>query len=227
MWPFKTNLKLNGIQRDIPAYTGENYTPDRLWLERHEWVYMFFYDETMLNRKNYKFIREDSFRLWQAFTANDKFVMWKKRLGTETFPIPLEGADKIYDGPGVTSVRLNKLGPERIKATVMGRIKGEIHAVRPHVLWNTLDRHYLNGLEFRRERVKLIVPYRIKESNDEFLKTIKAHMYVGIKDYWSPQLDGGLLYSTVGAFAPNKRIVDGTRIGIYYHYSRLEYGTNA
>lgn len=226
MWPFQANGKFAEIKSIVPKFHADDYTPDRLWLERHEWKYLFVYDELMLNRRKYELIKEDSVRMWQAFTEEDQFALWKKKLGTETISIPLKGADRVYDGPGVTSVKLDKIDPRKIKPGILGRIKGEIHAVRPHLFWKVLDKHYLNGIEFKRKRVRLIVPYRVEGSSDEFVQKITADMYVGIKDYWSSQLDGGLLFSQVGAFVPNKTIIDAKRIGLYYYYSRLEDATN-
>ena len=190
----------------------ENFTPDFLWLERHEWRILFVYDEMMHGRKLYDLIKDESINLGKAFTDDDNFVLWKKKLGEETFPIAVQGCP---------------LGKQR-------RIKGEIHAIRPHLFWNVLDKRMLNGIEFRRERVKVLVPYHyISDENkgqtidhNEFIHRLSTFMYVGNRTYWEPQFDGGYSYSTVKAFNPKVKWVDGHTMNEYYYYSRLEDETN-
>lgn len=225
MWPFKKKdtepfpleeriflaENLPDVVSDIPGCCGMNRqdrTPDRLWLERHDWRLLFVYCEMMHSRRMYHMLQEDSINLCKAFTETDDWVMYKKKLGEETFPIAFK----------------SDLGKPL-------RIKGEIHAVRPHLFWNLLDKRFLNGTEFRRERVKLWVPYHIKHQgvtidHNEFIQRISAFMYVGVPEYWNTQIDGGYSFAPVSAFKSNKEWVDGKRISSYYHYSRLEDETN-
>jgi hypothetical protein len=234
MWPMKkqifTPLELDWLNKNRPDPYQEDLTPDFPWLERHEWVYLFVYGEDQRFGRKYDLIKEESFFRATAFTQNDQFAMWKKKLGEETLAIPIEGADRVWDGNGVTSRKLYKMKTTEQKPGVLGRIKGEWHQVRPWVI-ETLDKAYLNGVEFKRERVKLLVPYRIQQGgvgvdHNEFIKVVKCWMYVGIKDYWIKQLDGGMDFMPVGAYAPRTNVIDGTRIGTYYAYTRLEDETN-
>ncbi|MDE1830346.1 MAG: hypothetical protein KGI25_08485 [Thaumarchaeota archaeon] len=236
MWnPLKTKplLDFDWVRENIPSRSQVEYTPDFMWLERHEWCLIFFYDEMMSNRRLYeKFIKEDSLNLGKAFTNSCDWSLWKKKLGTETFPIALEGADRVYSGPGISSVKLNRMDPSKVTQGILGRIKGEVHAIRPHIFWKELDKHYLNGVDFTRQRVSVLIPYHIRQGSqtidhNEFIQELRVWMYVGNRDYWINQLDGGLLYSPVGAFKPKIKWIDGHDIGTYYHYSRLEYDTNA
>lgn len=229
MFGFKKQLfpSREWVEKNIPHPHEESYTPDKLWLEKHEWCLVFFYDDG--SRKS--LLGEDAMFKGGAFTKDHNFVMWKKRLGTESFPIPLDGADRVYDGPGITSRPMWKMGGNEVRPGIRGRIKGSLYAVRPKQFWNGLDKHYFNGLEFTRQRVRVLIPYRVQQGHmgvdhNEFVQEVRAWMYVGVKDYWHKQLDGGLMFTPVGAFAPKNQYSDGRRIGIYYCYTRLEDETN-
>lgn len=220
MWPFKKKSLFpssDWVKKNIPSPQTENLTPDFLWLEKHPFCLLFVYDEMMLNRRQYKLIGEDSVNMGHALTADRNWTLWKKRLGEETFPIPLlgEAAKGIKTAPGIG----------------LGRIKGELHAVRPHLFWEKLDSQYLNGVEFKRERVKLLRPYHLQQDGgtmdcNEFVASTRAWMYVGINDYWVPQLDAGYAYQPVGMYSPRVKWVDGHEMGNYYSYTRLEDETN-
>lgn len=212
MWPFKKAYQqkhdFKWLRNVLPLQNQFDYTPDRIWLERHPFVWLFVYDEMLRDRSLYHLIQEESVYGGVAFTSSD-WTMWKKKLGEETFPIALNGSS---------------VGRR-------GRIKGEIHLVRPHVFWSLLDKRFLNGVEFRRERVKVLVPYHIQSQgvtidHNEFVKELRVHMYVGISEYWNNQIDGGFMFSQVKQFKPNVTWADGHKMGEYFYYSRLEYGTN-
>lgn len=220
MWPFR-KPQIEPFPLEERVWLAENLpkllhpkdnrdlTPDRLWLERHEWRLLFVYCEMMHSRRLYDLIREDSINLGKAFTATEDWTMFKKKLGEETFPIAFQ----------------SKIGKQR-------RIKGEIHAVRPHLFWNLLDKRFLNGAEFKRERVKLWVPYHVQHNGvsinayNEFIQPLTAFMYAGITEYWEPQIDDGFEFKPVSAYQPNANWVDGKKMNSYYYYSRLEDETN-
>lgn len=220
MWPFKRKYldkyaDFKFLRSVVPLQNQFEYTPDRLWLERHPGVLLFVYDETMRSRSLYHLI-EESVYLGVAFTSPD-WTLWKKKLGEETFPIALNGQS------------VGKTDRKGIRQE--GRIKGEVHLVQPHVLWNTLDRRMLNGIEFRRERVKVLMPYHIQTKgvtidHNEFIKELRVHMYVGVPEYWNNQLDDGFSFTHVRRFQPKVNWVDGNDMGRYFFYSRLEYETN-
>lgn len=238
VWPFKpaplfpTGWVVKNIPRpwDEPATA---FTPDFMWLERHEYVLLFVYDELMRNRRHYdELIGKDSLSLAAAFTYDRDLALWKKKLGDETFPIPLLGADRVYRGAGITSKKLHKMVPDDLGPGLLARIKGELHAVRPHAFWNGLDKHYLNGVEFQRQRVKVLVPYRLQldgvgVDHNVYVQEVRCWMYIGIKDYWRNQLDGGMYFTPVGAYFPRSPVTkDGHVMGVYYAYTRLEEDTN-
>lgn len=208
MWPFRKKYDFKWLRNVLPLQNQFEYTPDRLWLERHPFVWLFVYDEMMRGRSLYHLIGEDSVYGGVAFTSPD-WTMWKKKLGEESFAISMNGSS---------------LGKR-------GRVKGEIHLIRPHVLWNTLDKRMLNGVEFRRERVHVFVPYHLQHGgmsidSNEFVQELRVHMYVGIPEVWNNQIDNGYLFSPVARYKPRVNWVDGHVMGEYYFYSRLEYATN-
>ena len=219
------------IKENIPDPNLPSNTPDLIWLEGAQWRLVFLYDELMKNRRLYEeLIGKDSVCLSNAFTKGTGLALWKKRLGEESFPIALEGADKIPAQRGISSVRLSKMGPKELSKGILGRIKGEVFAVPVPVL-KKLDNHYENGLLFNRERVRVLVPYHLQYSSqtidhNELILEVRVWMYVGIKEHWSKELDGGYLYQPVGAYAPHVNWVDGHRIGVYYYYSKQEDGSN-
>lgn len=216
MWPFKRKEEPFPLEERI--FLAANLsdavsdkmerTPDYLWLERHEWRLLFVYDEMMHSRRLYHLIGEDSINLGKVFTETEDWSVYKKLLGEETFPIAFK----------------SNIGVPR-------RVKGELHAVRPHLFWNCLDKRFLNGTEFKRERVKVLFPYRVivpggVAHGEEFIQRVSAFMYIGVPEYWEPQIDNGFEFKAVSAFNPKVRWIDGKEMNTYYYYSRLEDETN-
>jgi hypothetical protein len=96
----------------------------------------------------------------------------------------------------------------------IAKIKGEVYKVRPQQFHLELDRYRQNTVEYRRERVRLIVPYRKVEflrdhnldpsfgvqeafsrsdytgssvkTSEEVVAIIRAWMYIGEPKYWDP-----------------------------------------
>jgi len=185
-------------------------TPDYGFLAEHQYQLLFVYDDMMHNRRKMN-KSTDWFRLSGAFTRN-QHLLYKKKLGTETFPIPLPA-------------------PHEKGA----HIKGELWAVRPdEFLW--LDKQKENGLLFERKRVHVNVPYRkvvwtkdtiFKDDGtwetgtvlkEEQNKIIVCWMYVGIPQYWNDQLDAGFLFGEVSKYSPNKPDRPD-----YYYFSERDY----
>lgn len=118
------------------------------------------------------------------------------------------------------------------------KIKGQLHLVTPDLLVS-LDNAYQNGIQFRRKRVKLLLPYHEKargpwktlngkplpralqgwrgKETKEILHIVDAFMYVGRPTYWNDRLDGG--YSTLQCPIqfPN---VEKNWLPRYYEYTR-------
>lgn len=164
------------------------YTPDNAKLEEYEFQLLFCPDETQRGYPQYPLI-EDSVFMTHAFTQK-LYNYWQQRDGQL---IPLEAR-----APAAV-----KYFPPSL------RIKGEVHAIRPHQ-FRELDTYKLNTVQYRRQRVKLLVPHRKvilsdyydtdgKElplclqgkkgiTSSEMVHVIRAWMYVGIDEYWDPLL---------------------------------------
>ena len=194
--------KANGV--DIKAIleaadAAVEYTPDMWRLNRYEWQRLFVPDEMQRGFYRYPLIQEDSFFRARGFTE-ESYVMYKKKLGEATYAITLPGP--VFNDP-------------------IAHIGGQVHYVRPHV-FKELDRLKLNGLHFERKRVSILVPFREQVTNrtagHERVRRANAWMYVGIPDYWVPQLDGGYLFDRVKKFNCKSKFVSD-----YYLFSKLEY----
>lgn len=125
------------------------------------------------------------------------------------------------------------------------KIKGQLHLVTPKLI-HWLDIQKGNRLQYRRKKVKLLLPHRKKillpyeEENDprpeaedrplprclqgwrgkesgEIMHILDAFMYVGRPSFWDDELDGG--YSTLQCPIqfPNK---DKDWLPRYYEYTR-------
>lgn len=55
-----------------------------------------------------------------------------------------------------------------------------------------LDRHYQNGVQFRRSLIRVTVPYKEnRNGNAVFATSTQCYAYIGIVEHWKPLLDGG------------------------------------
>lgn len=120
----------------------------------------------------------------------------------------------------------------------VAKIKGQLHLVRPDVLQG-LDIKYENGVQYKRRRVKLLLPYRAKLSGPwktldgsplpralqgwrqkefpEKIHIVEAWMYVGRHKYWSERLDGGFDTLQCPIFFPNS---EKGWLPRYYEYTK-------
>ena len=118
------------------------FTPDVARLEEYEFQFLFCPDETMRGGKDYPLI-EDSAFIGHAFTRKS-YEFWLKDLGEFSFGIPLEETP-------TSGIIGNWPKPHKIK--------GEIHLIRPHQFF-ALDMKRMNGVQFIRKRVHLLLPSR-------------------------------------------------------------------
>lgn len=118
------------------------------------------------------------------------------------------------------------------------KIKGQLHLVRPDVL-QSLDIHYQNGVQYKRRRVKLLLPYRAKlrgpwvtldgsplpralqgwrqKEFSEKIHIVEAWMYVGRRSHWHPLIDAGFDTPECPIFHPNK---EKNWLPRYYEYTK-------
>jgi len=98
------------------------------------------------------------------------------------------------------------------------KIIGELWSV-PANHFYSLDKFMENGKVFKRRRVALEMPLR-KTYNDGHVERItrsdEAYMYIGIPEFWEPQIDGGYLFQpmTISSRSSLNRK--------YYCYTKLE-----
>lgn len=151
------------------------YTPDAAKLEEKKFHYMFVYGDMKRGHRRLEMLGGAEF-YGQGFTKS-AFSMWKKNLGKETFPIPFTDRDG---------------------ATPFCKIRGEVFAVPTDVI-KELDKHWENGVQFIRKRVRISIPHRIQvmDSNAKVVhtsrtrdQTLAPFMYVGVQDYWNELING-------------------------------------
>lgn len=194
-------------------------TPDIAKLEEYEFQLFFSCDETQTRQPKYSLI-EDGAYICPAFTQVS-FNYW---LPETPFlpPVPMEAMEY---GKYV----LPNTPPS-------AKIKGQLHAIRPYQFLS-LDNYKDNRVQFLRQRVKLIVPYRaVKALRDpaiapfdmeeadiirgnphvangnvptvyatkEKVVIIRAHMYIGIPEYWD-KLISAFDYRSVQTYQAKNR----------------------
>lgn len=187
------------------------FTPDIAALELSQFQLLFVCDDMKHDWDGYSFIKEVSAKAAnRAFTQmNYKFYQRRVELPggkVETTYIPLRSDRTEFE---LTPV---------IPYVASCKISGELHVVESSHFMK-LDRLRQNGVQFRRERVKLLVPYREMPREDyrdvrgktlppalqgkkgalspERIHIVEAWMYVGIPEYWNDLLDGGFMFSPV------------------------------
>lgn len=162
-------------------------TPDIWKLEQSMYQLIFIPDDMMRGKHNNKLIadagKDGETPVHPACFTLERFTFWKKDLGVESFPIPLP---KEFEPSGYLRVR-----------PTPAKIKGELYAIlSPRI--KKLDIHRQNGLQFRRERHLISLPYTQVRYNSradaelyskvpvlrECLHTVSAWMYIGIPEYW-------------------------------------------
>ncbi len=160
------------------------HTPDAQQLSMYKWQLMFVYNECQSNQRDASTLGawNECEQLGEAFTQKHEYVMFKKCLGNETFPIAFNmrpdqmlGSSNSFFGP-------------------TGAIKGQLFKMRPYRIFD-LDKHVLNNVQFDRVRVTLDFPYRVGDPktgenfNIRHIQKITAWMYVGRDTFWYPMFD--------------------------------------
>jgi len=168
---------------------GHPYTPDIVELEQASHKLLFVCDDVMVPHKNHDLIRKNSVKIGRGFTQ-ERFDL---RIGRHSGKaLPLMAKEGL-------------------------RVKGEIHAVESRQ-FDALDRHYKNGVEFARVKLKIITTNRDHElvsiGSEEYLKRfppgmirtvpelglrhylsnrhvhlVTVSMYVAIKAFWLQDTD--------------------------------------
>lgn len=194
---------------EVEIWHGQcKLTPDIWKLEQFMFQPIFIPDEMKLGKKQHDLIKEASYSdgpLHPEVYTSEKFTFWKKDLGVESFPIAMEYP---YRPSGYCRVQ-----------PVPARIQGELYQIRPSQIIK-LDIHRQNGVQFRRVKKDILVPYRevrySKERPDpklseERIYPLQAWMYVGIPEYWDDMIGDMFTIRELNHFAhetPKKWIDD-------------------
>lgn len=212
--------KFFGIDKiDLRSFgkDGSEFTPDLWKLEQHEYQLLFVPDVFMSRHRGFAILEETAYErkpIATAFTADNFWGFWKHKLGADSYAVPLVNQRK-----------------DNTWYNACGRIKGELLAIRPRAFID-LDIYYQNRLEFLRFRNNIIIPYKKKTYarigelvSDDYTHMVRAWMYMGIRSYWEPLLDGGYTFCPVTSFEPPLR--EGRwHPGRYFYWSLNEYKDN-
>lgn len=178
------------------------YTPDIAKLEQYEFQLLFCPDDVQVGHENYGLISDCSAYLCTGYTERFFNYYQRRHLSCRT-PVAMEAS----------SPRVSRFFPPALP------IKGELHAIQPRVFLK-LDKAKLNGVQFLRKRVSLLVPWKpvlnLPEPTvpnldkdgiplplplalmgkkgvlgAERIQIIKAWMYIGNPAYWNDLFDAG------------------------------------
>lgn len=195
------NINFPSVQEAKWLTDQSFHSPDLGYLEQYEFQLLFSPDDTRLGYERHGLI-EDGVPLAGAYTQ-ETFSYWVQETalvnGTvERIPIPMRQQ-------GQPAVRYF---PPALK------IKGEVHAIRPYQFRN-LDDYKRNKKQFRRQRVNILVPYKVlrdeghvlsrkapahthplsgknyKFEDPERVFVLRTWMYVGMPEYWDNLFDAG------------------------------------
>lgn len=194
---------------------ASRFTPDIARLEEYEWQLFFAPDELKRDHLMHHKIGEESRFQFPAFTQAS-YHFWDPPEAWNS-PVPMKVAGFRNALPFFPPI---------------AKIKGEVHLIRPQMFHLELDRYRQNTVEYRRERVRLIVPSRkvewLKDHNldpafgvqeafcrseysgssirtsEETVCIIRAWMYIGEPKYWDP-LISGYDYGRVETFRSRSR----------------------
>lgn len=192
-------------------------TPDALRLTEQQFQLLFVADRMKVGFSQYSLISEHSAFVCLAFTQKD-FNFYHRKLPfiDDLVPLPADPPSGFVPN---------------------AKIFGELHSVESLRL-TELDNIKENGVQFIRTRVPLVVPYRqmiLEDYQDEEgrplpialqgkrgvlspqrVHLVKAWMYVGNPDYWTPMLDGGFDFQSVKLKFPYK---EKRWLKKFYHFT--------
>lgn len=191
------------------AFNETSNTPDAMVLDQYAWVPVIIVDEKMRELPKHEMLGPDAKYVGKVFTDQETFILWKKKLGKETFFIPLRTHNN----------------------SLACRIRGELYFVPPSQIYK-LDRLYHNKVFFKRKKIEISLPYsaRIKKvtGSGEFLTQmsfghaldLQAYIYIGVADFWDNQLDGGFLFGKCERFFP-KKTTEGNYVPAPYYAATI------
>jgi len=172
----------------IAEWANQNQMSPDVWqLEQYMWQLIFVPYDFQRDFDNKEELETNSYMgapVHPVCYSLNEFNFFVKDLGVKSFPIPMP---EQY-------VPSNFLQWPVVPA----RVKGSLWAIRPQVLFS-LDKTKLNTVQFRRQRVRITLPYRevrfdedhpLPQISPDYLVTCTAWMYIGIPEYWDDQIGG-------------------------------------
>jgi hypothetical protein len=197
------------------ATEDTKFTPDIATLEEYEWQLYFATDETKKDHLKHDLVGPEAQYRFPAFTQ-ESFHYWDHDAPFLP-PIPMKVTGYVNAIPFFPPI---------------AKIKGQVYLIRPQRFLE-LDRYKQNTVEYQRERIRVIVPYRqvlwLKDHNldsafgvqelfarseyagssvktsEERVAIIRAWMYIGKPEFWDP-LISAFDYRAVETFhAKNRR----------------------
>lgn len=185
-------------------------TPDIRELEKRAKHLVFFYDD--YTRNGFPQVQSPTYGGKYCCTAftYDPFVLWKEATASDVRAFILR---------------------ESFKGDEKCRVKGKIFSITTDSLVE-LDSYMFNELEYTRERLEFIYPFREQKKGKKGplqYAILPAFIYVGIPGYWLPLIDGGYFYSKVRRFDPQNPIcfnltyTEYLDIKRYYAFTKEEY----
>lgn len=169
------------------------FTPDLAYLQRQESHLVFVYNELMRGgwKNNLMLLpgHEKSVMLGPAVTENT-YTVFQKRMGSEPFPIA------IKTKMGAPSLDFGEVGAFTVG--LPAQIGGQLFGIYPE-MFPAIDKHMLNGIYFRRKRLTVLVPSRLKEpvelasgrimaAGDWKITPVRAWAYEGRPEFWDKHL---------------------------------------
>lgn len=197
--------------------TKLQYTKDAALLCQQEYQYFFVYDRLMAGQHDFPLIEEYVLPSYATAFTSRKFCNWRKNLGSLSFPIALETDRQDSPAPWTDIQGSGRWFGDAPPASV----KGQLYHIKSEAFYNLLDKHYRNGYNFIRKKVKVISVHRQKERPfTEYKLTVWAWIYVGNPEHWDKQFNGktGMMF-----FNPVK--VENSPHKLIPAYSFFEYPT--
>lgn len=134
-------------------------TPDIAKLEEYEYQLIFACDETQIRHVKHDLIKDGDY-ICPGFTQSGYNYWLPETPFSPAVPMKTQGYRNTL--PGYPPI---------------AKIKGQLYAIRPQSFIN-LDNYKENGVQFQRERVKLIVPYRaVKWLSDPSIAPLDMEPY--------------------------------------------------
>jgi gamma-glutamylcyclotransferase (GGCT)/AIG2-like uncharacterized protein YtfP len=181
------------------------FTPDIEKVQSQRAHNVFVYNECIRGLPKHTVLGLSAVFNGAAYTEGSDYVLYKKMLGKETYPISFQiRKDQVM---GMSSL----IGDP-------GQIMGEIYTIRPEALIS-LDNYMLNTVQFERKRVKVLRPFHPTAGAELEIHAIEMWMYVGIFDFWQDQMSDPesrkIFKRSIRLFAA-KDITDKEPLGAHY-----------